>query len=589
MFNLANLKFRTKLGLLVGVFVIGFAGFGIFSFTTMSEISVNGPVYQSIVQDKDLLADILPPPKYVVDPYLVAFQMQDANRGELEKLINRFNAMKTEYYERQRVWQEELADGKMKDLMVRTSYQPADKFLRIMENEYIPAVRAGDLEKAEEMTAGILLTTFDEHRRAIDELVALSIQAAKDKERAAAETISGANSLMMGIAVVVLVALFVVALFVARSITQPVQEAVSLLSTVAGGDLTVSPSEQSLNRKDEIGDLTRALSRMKDSLTQMIGSVANTSGNLASSSEELATIGQQMSSNADETSSQAGVVSAASEQVSKNLQTVSTSAEEMMSSIKEIAKNSNEAASVADKAVKVAETTNQTISKLGDSSVEIGQVIKVITSIAQQTNLLALNATIEAARAGEAGKGFAVVANEVKELAKETAKATEEISQKIEAIQGDSKESVDAIAQISDIIKQINDIANTIAASVEEQTATSTEMTRTVGEAASGSEEISANMSSVAKAAQDTSAGANSTQQATSELSRMAGALQQVVGQFQLDRNAVARQSAAAAGQFGAGHQDQAGEALPDPNHEARLAAGRQHQHAEETVTTLSE
>ncbi len=173
-------------------------------------------------------------------------------------------------------------------------------------------------------------------------------------------------------------------------------------------------------------------------------------------------------------------MTAATEQVNRNLQTVATGAEEMSATIKEIAKNASEAARVASEAVKSAATTNATVSKLGDSSVEIGQVIKVITSIAQQTNLLALNATIEAARAGEAGKGFAVVANEVKELAKQTAKATEDISQKINAIQGDTKSAVDAIGNISGIINQINDISNTIATAVEEQSATTNEMSRNV-------------------------------------------------------------------------------------------------------------
>ena len=180
------------------------------------------------------------------------------------------------------------------------------------------------------------------------------------------------------------------------------------------------------------------------------------------------------------------MVSKAAQQVSQNLQTVATGAEEMGVSIKDIAKNATEAAKVATSAVKVAETTTAIVSKLGESSTEIGQVIKVITSIAQQTNLLALNATIEAARAGEAGKGFAVVANEVKELAKETAKATEDISRKIEAIQTDTKAAVDAIASICGVINQINDISCTIATAVEEQNATTNEMSRNVSEAAHG-------------------------------------------------------------------------------------------------------
>jgi methyl-accepting chemotaxis protein len=267
-------------------------------------------------------------------------------------------------------------------------------------------------------------------------------------------------------------------------------------------------------------------------LQRVLGQVNDNAISLGSASEELTAINQQLASNADETSTQANVVSAAAEQVSRNVQTVATGTEEMSASIKEIAKNANEAAKIAMTAVKVADTTNATVAKLGESSIEIGKVIKVITSIAQQTNLLALNATIEAARAGEAGKGFAVVANEVKELAKETAKATEDIGQKIDAIQTDTKSAVAAIGQISQVINQINDISNTIASAVEEQTATTNEIGRNVAEAAKGSTEIAQNISGVAQAARNTSDGLADAQKAAQQLSKMATDLQSVAGEF---------------------------------------------------------
>ena len=271
---------------------------------------------------------------------------------------------------------------------------------------------------------------------------------------------------------------------------------------------------------------------MTANLHSILKQVADNSTSVAAASEELSAVSSQMNSNAEETSAQAVVVSAAAEQVSKNSQTVSMGIEEMSASIKEIAGNATDAARVASSAVSIVENTNTTISKLGESSAQIGKVIKVITSIAQQTNLLALNATIEAARAGEAGKGFAVVANEVKELAKETAKATEDISQKIDAIQADSKGAVNAIGQITAVINQINDISNSIASAVEEQTATANEISRNVAESSRGTSEIAHNITSVAQAAQSTTEGARSCQRAAVELARMASTLQQIVSEF---------------------------------------------------------
>jgi methyl-accepting chemotaxis protein/putative methionine-R-sulfoxide reductase with GAF domain len=273
----------------------------------------------------------------------------------------------------------------------------------------------------------------------------------------------------------------------------------------------------------------RRREEMNENLGKILDKVDETSQNLSAVSEELLAGSQEMSKAADEMSSQANSVSAGAEQVSNNVQTVATGIEEMGASIREIAKNAAEAAKVASVAVSVADKTNITVSQLGQSSAEIGKVIKVITSIAGQTNLLALNATIEAARAGEAGKGFAVVANEVKELAKETAKATEDISQKIEAIQRDTHEAVQAIDQIGLIIKQINEIQGTIASAVEEQTATTNEIASNVCEAAKASSEIARNITAVARAAMNTTEGIANTRSVAEDLARLAAELLNLV------------------------------------------------------------
>ncbi|GIU89038.1 MAG: chemotaxis protein [Acidimicrobiia bacterium] len=250
---------------------------------------------------------------------------------------------------------------------------------------------------------------------------------------------------------------------------------------------------------------------------------------LAGSAEELSAVAAQLSASSEETSAQVAEVSGSTENVVMSVQTVSAATEQMTASISEIARNASEAATVASSAVEIAERTNETVTQLGASSGEIGKVIKVITTIAQQTNLLALNATIEAARAGEAGKGFAVVANEVKELAKATAEATEDIGAKIEAIQRDTASAVDAINEISTVIGQIAEIQNTIASAVEEQSATTNEIASSVSDVASRATGISETITGVAESAQSVAAGATEMQSSANELTKLAAELQALI------------------------------------------------------------
>ncbi len=341
------------------------------------------------------------------------------------------------------------------------------------------------------------------------------------------------KGLLIGVSVSGIAALLgaVFAFLIAGGIANSLLEAVKVLEDMAKRDLT---TQVEVKTKDELGRMYESLNRTVAAMLSTVKAIAESSQKLSNSSDKLSVISRQMGSDSNQTTMQASLASAAAEEVSRNIEMVATSTDEMNSSIKNISKDTHEAARVVETAVKAADVARATIEKLGGSSLEIGNVVKVITSIAEQTNLLALNATIEASRAGEAGKGFAVVANEVKELAKQTAKATEDISGKISAVQGNTKQAIEAIGQISDIISKIHTISITTASTMEQQAATVNEISRNISEVAKGGEEISQNISGVAQSAQSTNVGATSTRDAAVELAEMARQLNALVSQFKI-------------------------------------------------------
>lgn len=346
--------------------------------------------------------------------------------------------------------------------------------------------------------------------------IANALESKMDEATEQSEAVSTIVMIVMCVVyLVVLLLALLIGFFVRRVLRKTVANTGDSIESLSKGDMT---DEAEMLMNDELGDVAMKLNESLATLRQVVGSAATTARKVNSVAKEVGDGIDEGYKETEEVIAQTQVVAGAAGDVTQSIQTVAAGAEEMGASIREISSNANEAARVAGEATEVAQRTSETVSKLGVSSREIGDVVNTITAIAEQTNLLALNATIEAARAGDAGKGFAVVAGEVKDLAQETGKATDDITAKITAIQADTDGAVAAIEKISDIINQINNYQTTIAAAVEEQTATTNEMSRSVAEAATGSASIAETISQYQEIAQEAGKGVETLQHASDEL-----------------------------------------------------------------------
>ncbi len=325
---------------------------------------------------------------------------------------------------------------------------------------------------------------------------------------------------------------FLISLAVRKMIISPLHETKNYINDLAKSKLNSTIT--GTDHKGVVGDIANSILILQSNLCNAIREISDNALIISSSSEELAVVSAQLSSSAEETSVQANEVAKSSDLVSRNTQVVATSTEEFGASIREISINASEASKVSNLAVQIASKTNAQMEKLRNSSVQIGQILNVISGIAEQTNLLALNATIEAARAGELGKGFAVVANEVKDLARSTAKATNEIGQSINVIQSDANSAIQSIVEITQIINKVNDISNIIAAAVEEQAVTVGEISRSISSSASSSATITDTIQSVAHASKSITEGSAEIQKSSSELAKVSAKLKSLVSLFEL-------------------------------------------------------
>jgi len=386
-----------------------------------------------------------------------------------------------------------------------------------------PAAAAGRVREISERD-GVVDDKVEALRQRIEAALAAEREVVTDTVSSARIT----SLLVSGIGLVLLIGLSIP---LARSIVRPVRRVAEVVAGLAAGDLT---RRSGVDSRDEIGVMSAALDRAIEGLRVSMDAMSGGAGRLASAAVQLSAVSGQIAEAAGTTYGATTTASTDAEEINLHVQTVAAGADEMGSSIREISRNTNEAAQIAGVAVDEAARATTTIQQLGESSAEIGNVLKLITSIAEQTNLLALNATIEAARAGDAGKGFAVVASEVKDLAQETAKATLDISARVSAIQSDTGEAVEVINRISEVIGQIHQYQTTIASAVEEQTATTQEMSRGIGEVAGGTTRIATNIAGVAATTSASVAGINQARDASGEVARTAEEIRSLVGRFRI-------------------------------------------------------
>jgi methyl-accepting chemotaxis protein len=495
----------------------------------LSELKVGGPVYNKIKLGNDLIADILPPPEYVIEAYLEAtLALQDPSSLTMRR--DRLTQLKKDYDERRDFWSKSDLGPELKTKLVDKSHTAVQRFWTSMEQSFLPALAKADMTAAAKSYSDIA-AAYAAHRAVIDEIVKQANDDNAATETDATIRVQMFTLVLWGISGFVLIIIGAGIAGVAKGVVQPIIKMTGIMQRLAGGEL--EGEIPSRDRKDEIGAMAKAVQVFKDNALHVRAleaerallakkvegdrkaairnvadvfekAVGNIIKTVSGASSDIEAAAGRLAKTAENTQALSGTVAAASQQSSSNVQSAAAASEQMASSVSEISRQVHMSQTIAQTAVQQAEKTNAQVSELSHSASRIGEVVKMITAVAEQTNLLALNATIEAARAGDAGRGFAVVASEVKALAAQTAKATEEITTQITQMQTATQQSVSAIKDIGGTIIQVSEISAAIAAAVEEQGAATQEIARNIQQAAEGATHVTGSMVNVNRGAADT-------------------------------------------------------------------------------------
>ena len=547
MLKLRNMKIRTQLLLTGGVAIIGLIIFGLMAFYTMNKIKVNGPIYKNIVQGKDLIADILPPPEYILESYLTVLQSADeTDPGKQKALIEKFKQLRKDFDDRHLFWQKDLPDSPMKETLLKKSYLPAIAFYEKADKEFFPAVLANDRTRARTVMVD-LNSNYEVHRQAIDELVKLANDGNAAYETFAVKTIRRETILLVIIMFITIAATAAAATLITRIILRQIggepNYIAGMAEKVSAGDLSVR-----FEHSKEMSGIYASMASMLEGLKGLVQGIQSNSGTIASASHELSASAEQMSRGVTEQSGRASQIATSSAEMSQTVIDIAQNASGIATAANETNQLARDGKQIVDQSVTESEMiaavvyeSSEKIGNLGEQSKQIGEIVNVIKDIADQTNLLALNAAIEAARAGEQGRGFAVVADEVRKLAERTSKATSEIATMIDSIQKEIVVAVGSMGEATDKVKRGVELSNKAGTSLDKIVQSIEDLQGKVQHIASATEEmsttsesISMDIENVAKVSEETSASSDQISRSSSDLAKLASDLQNLVAQFRV-------------------------------------------------------